>query len=483
MYRATYRADHVEGFSISLGEGFELMEVEGDGYTIIGLLPLDEPDAFRTAVALTAEAVQWYRETYGFFPVKQIGIIPGPRQWGGGFPLANVFMIHRATLTESFLRWITAHELGHYYWGLYVLGTGGRLDWLNLANGIWIDHLYLARTSGRTVTDVLRERGAGDMLVDYLEAMLENREQRLGISSETEDSLDFDYNSLIRHGKATVGVYLQARRLGDERFLDLQRQILEDYRFKPLPVSEFAARLEAAGATGAGEFFDKWIRGDARVEFDVDRVESEAAEGGWVHRVHVSQAGTIPYDLEVELVGAAGASVVRTLPMQGFAENGEGVLEVSIEEPLREVRLDPAGALPMRNTSNYGMRRAWLHAMYRADTTEPFLLLAPDYLEARPDDDHMRLLFALRLFDTGRHERLVAAQIPFLRGVAGGAAAACSTPYNCRSAILVARSLVFLGRSDEAAEILNAIEGPAGSHGQTRRWEEASAELQGNGGE
>jgi hypothetical protein len=481
--RASFSAPHVEGFAVNLAEGFELLKLEGDGYSVMGLLPTDEPEAFRKAVALAAEAVEWYRDAYGFFPVKQIGIIPGPSRWAGGFPLSNVFMIHRANLTDSFLRWITAHELGHYYWGLYVLSsTADRLDWLNLANGIWADHLYLARTSGRTVTEVLRDGDAGDMLVDYLEAMLENREQRLGIGWDEERELGFDYNSLIRHGKATVGVYLQARRLGEEGFLDVQRQLLKDYRFKPLSVAAFTDRLEAAGATGAGEFFERWARGDARIEFVVDRVESEQRENGWMHRVHISQSGTIPYDLDVELIDADGNSVVRTLTRESFDEDGEIVLEEPLAVRLADVRLDPAGKLPMWNSSHIGMRRAFLSAMYRADQAEPFLTLAEDYLRAHPSDDLLRLSYLMRLFASGRHQKVVKTMDPTATEILNDPIEACADRYACWSAIVFARSLNALGRSDEAEGILRAIEASVDPHRLTRRWTEAFSEIEANTG-
>ncbi len=479
--RAMYRAEHVEGFAVSFGAGFELLEFEGDGDKVVGLLPPDDPDPFRQAVRLAAEAVEWYRDAYGFFPVRQIGIIPGPRRWGGGFPLANVFMIHRANLQEDFLRWITAHELGHYYWGLYVLSaTEDRLDWLNLALGIWADHLYLARTSGRTVAEVLRGGGGGNMLVDYLAAMLENREQRLGIGWAAEDSLDlgFDYNSYIRHGKATVGVYLQARRIGDERFLALQRELLEDFRYKALSVETFVERLEAAGANGAGEFFEAWSRGDARIEFYVSQVESSPAADGWLHRIHIRQAGTLPYDLDVELLAADGSRVVRTISADSFAEDHHQVVEVTLPERSIEVRLDPDGVLPIWNSAHPGMRRAFLNAMYRAEMTPAFLAMAPDYLAAQPEDDYMQLAYLERLFQLGRHADVVATQEALLGGRPGTSADTCPTRYTCWSTIIMARSLNALGQPEEALELLTAIEERARELRLARSWEEAMEELQ-----
>jgi hypothetical protein len=480
VVRATYRADHVEGFSLSIAEGLETLELEGDGYTVVGLLPPDEAEAlaFRRVVALAAEAVEWYRDGYGFFPVEQIGIIPGPRQWGGGFPLPNVFMIHRANLNEDFLRWITAHELGHYYWGLYALSaTSERLDWLNLANGIWIDHLYLARTSGRTLEEQWRAPGGIGAFTDFLQAQLENREARLGLTREEESPLDFDYNSLIRHSKAAIGVYLQSRPLGAERFLDVQRGILADHRFGPFGIEEFVRRLEEAGAAGAGEFFDAWQRGDAWLHFEIAGVESEPNESSWTHRVTVRRPGTVPYEVDVELVYASGARVVRTLSVEGFGDEREQVLEVTSSEPLRDVRLDPNGALPMWNSSHPDIRRAFLQAMVHAGMTEPFLALARAQLAAEPDDDFTRYLLTSELFALGRHEEVVAG--PVAEPPTGQVAEACATRDRCRTAILIARSLSALGHAEEAGAILAAIEEQAAALRLSRTWGQAYEEIRG----
>jgi hypothetical protein len=477
--QATFQAEHVEGFSVSLAEGFEVHAVEGDGYKVIGLIPPDDPEPFGQAIGLAAEAVEWYRDTYGFLPVKQIGIVPGPSRWSGGYPLPNVFMIHRGTLRPSFLRWITAHELGHYYWGLYVLSaTSERLDWLNLANGIWADHLYMAETSARTVDEVLRDPGAGDMLVAYLQAMLENREQRLGLTGEEEEELGFDYNSLIRHGKATVGVYLQARKLGPERYVELQRGILRDYPYRPLPLEDYVARLEAAGASGAMEFFKEWVRGDARIEYDVLDIASEVVPAGWVHTVRVRQAGTVPFDLDVQLVGTSGSRVERSLTPEAFEDGREHELKVTMDEPLAEVRLDPDGLLPMLNSSNQGVRRAYLRAMTRADMTALFLDVGAAYLADFPDDDRARLDYVFRLFDLSQHDRIVEMLDPLVRGAEGGPAAACATRYACWSAILLARSLNAKGQVEEASEILRIIETEARKHNLERRWDEAAGEAE-----
>ena len=146
--RSRFTAEGIEGFAVNLAPGFELYEVKVGDVAVVAMLPPDDREAFRKAAQNTADAVAWYQKVYGFFPVDQIGLAPGERHPVGGWPLPRAFLIHRGFIDDDFLRWITAHELGHYYWGLHVLADDpDRPDWLTLANGIWADQLYLARLS------------------------------------------------------------------------------------------------------------------------------------------------------------------------------------------------------------------------------------------------------------------------------------------------------------------------------------------------
>ncbi len=61
----------------------------------------------------------------------------------------------------------------------------------------------------------------------------------------------------------------------------------------------------------------------------------------------------------------------------------------------------------------------------------------------------------------------------------GGPADACPTPYACWSAILLARSLVALERSDQAEQLLSAIEDRARALRLASLWEEAADDLRG----
>jgi hypothetical protein len=441
--RERLRAEHVEGFALAIGEHYRLQTLEEDGIRAVAFSSPEQMETFRSIARHALNAAAGYKSMYGFFPVAQIGIVPGYRGAAGGYPLPNAFMIHQGILDDEFIAAITAHELAHYYWGLYVLDAGERLGWLMLANGIWADQMYLARRKGIPLLEQWRDTaitpaGALNFLVDYTTAIAGGYDQRLGITRAEEDGMPYDYNSYVRHGKGATGVMLQALRIGGERFAEVQRGLLRDFRYKTLAVDEFARRLEAAGATGASDFFAAWQRGDGRIDYaisDVNPRDNKVA-------VTVVRRGTVAYPVTVELEDSGGKKMRRTL-------RGDDREVVEFESAtIRSVLLDPDGVLPMWNSGHPQMRRALLKGLIAAGLSTPFTELATAYLAAHPGASDIRYLLAQDLFRRGAFAE--AANMAEVTGL--------TTANQCRIALLRARAQWRGGRHQEARNALGEIE-------------------------
>jgi hypothetical protein len=209
-----------------------------------------------------------------------------------------VFLIHRGFIDDDLLQWITAHELGHYYWGLHVLGAGpDRLDWLNLARGIWVDQLYLSRVNERSLAEQWRWRGQGDPFTDFFTALAGNYDPTLGLTEAEFRALPFDYNSYIRQSKAAVELYLLSLRLGPDRFLDLQREVLHDYAGQPFGPEDFLERLEAREALrfsveDEGEPCASYRRCEAALLLAETLARLDDTEGAWALLARVRDDAT-----------------------------------------------------------------------------------------------------------------------------------------------------------------------------------------------
>jgi len=458
---AEYSADHVEGFAIIAGEGFIVERYEDCGVPVVAFYHPDFSKKFQNIISYTKEAAAWYHRTYGFFPLEQVGIIQGHSTWSGGFPLPNLFAIHLGNLSDEFLTWITAHELGHYYWALYVLGDEERLDWIQLALGIWTDQLYIAERNGKSIVAQWNQnRGQGASIIDYLEALVANHEQTLGLLNEETRDFNFDYNSLIRHSKGATGLYLQSLLIGPERFLEMQRMILKNYRYKPLPEQDFITILEEAGITGATTFFESWKKGNATIGMSVKSVYPDNNNENWW--IIFQRTGTVGYPVQAEVISGQGQIVAHTVKAKTILDT----LVVSFQP--EDIFLDPKGIIPMWNSSSPDINASFALAFYRAKIDEPFLKLAKSVLMENPNDSFLRYRYTRRLYKLSRWEE-AATVWPESRK--------CISLYDCYASIYSARALGQLGRHTEATQLLDSIQIVTEKYGAVSFWNTVRGEL------
>ena len=444
LIRRRFHGRHLEGFALAMADDRYLVRsVKAEGITARVLSPRSDTLTWDRAGRETVRAAAWYRAQYGFFPLHTIGIVPGSRGARGGFPLSGVFMIHQGDLSPGFVRWITSHELAHYYWGLHVLSSAERLDWLMLGLGIWTDQWFLARTNRVSIESQWRDPQGDNSFERLAEARFSGIEQRLGIPEAEADSLPYDYNSLVRHAKGAVAVYLLSLRMGAENFAAFQRSLLEEFRYRALSPATFAARLEAAGVVGSTAFLDRWVRNDASLDYAVRGVRKDttaAAAGYWLD---IERTGTVPYPVTIEVRSAAGMPV--RLEVSG--QETDTSLRVALASPPREILIDPDGRLPMWSSANREMRAAFLRALGTAGPVEMFLVLAGTHLDGGPDPQ-LGATVVERLFEVGRFQEIgqLAGRRPWVTQ--------CIDRTTCVAALQVARAWWRLGRPQPARLLL-----------------------------
>jgi hypothetical protein len=434
---AQYVVEHVAGFAIVAGEGFEIARREEGGVPVVAFYHPNYSGKFSTVIERTIEAASWYKKTYGFFPLEQVGIIQGHPTWGGGYPLPNMFAVHLGNLDDKRITWITAHELGHYYWGYTVLGEKNNMGWLQLSLGIWADQLYLAERKGISMPEQWRR---GRAFSNYFLALAANHNQQIGLSQQDRKNLNFDYNSLISHSKAAIAVYLQSLLIGSERFLDLQRHILKEFRHRPLLEADFTSILTEFGIENAQAFYDAWKLGDAAIGLSVSEISPNEVSDEWT--INLKRTGTVPYPIDVEAISSDGKKIRYEV------DAGSSSDKFNIDFAPVDIRIDPRGLIPMANSSHPEMLLAYTLAHERAGLDEPFFTLGRALLDKFPDEDRLRYRLARRLYQLARWEESVSFWPPG-RAIEGR--------YGLLAALYRARALSRLGRESEALEQLDGL--------------------------
>lgn len=382
-FNSKFTAQNIEHFGLNVAKDFVQKTVTlAGGVQLSYFCAAALEDTYQKISEIAAEIVKWYSSKYGFFPKKHIGIAMGHERWKGGFPTENLFYIHRGNLKPEFLKWITAHELGHYYWGYHVQSASSRfLSGLMLAHGIWIDQLYISEETNDALEEVWHNtNSASGMIERYLTATLMNVDQRMKITKEEQNKQHFDSNMLIFHGKAATGMYLLSRQMGYHNFLKVQKELLNDFASKPLTEDDFLERCSGYWSQ-SDKFYREWMRGDAIIEYTIEGIKTVEKNNSWHYSFDVVKKGTVDYPVEIAVVDALGE-----VNMHKSTSLSKETITGSLTSEPKSFTLDPFGAVPMWNSSHPSIQALFIKALYRAGHTRVAKELAKSYLQDHEDE-------------------------------------------------------------------------------------------------
>jgi hypothetical protein len=396
-HRRTYVAERARAFGAFLGKGYESFEADAGGVQVRAVFTPKGRQCAELLLATAVDAVGFYRERLGFYPHTSLSIVPGMDSPAGGYPPATALVVvhgqHRlAERPEAFWRWITAHEIGHMYWGDHVLAQGpDSLNWLMIGMGIWADQEY-RRARGITTAGALQD--------NYVTGVLQGRDTTLDITRDQASAIRWDFNNIVEHGKSIAMLNALESVVGRPAFDTAYRRILCEYPGKRLGWRDLQAMVETESGQDLEWFFDAWVRSPANVAYRVVGRECARNAKGFECEVKVERTGEIRIPLTVAARFADGTEQrARTERLTRIDE-----LRFHSKSPLTAVVLDPDHTLvivdgpPLRLPLATRIQRL----PWGGDGTAALEL----YREARQpklDDFSDRFRLALLLFDGRRY--------------------------------------------------------------------------------
>jgi len=228
---------------------------------------------------LTKEVVDtldFMTEEFGPTPIRNLAITPIPGGFGQGFPglvyLSTLAYLDpaqrpprfRERADETFFSdLLQAHEVAHQWWGNMVVPASYHDDWLieSLAN--YSALLLLERKKGSKAVDAV--------LDNYRNHLLSKTDSGASLESagpivwgyRLESSLAPDAWRTVTYEKGTWIIHMLRRRLGDEKFLAMLRDICSHYHsISTDQFRELARKYAPASADPDFKvFFDNWVYG------------------------------------------------------------------------------------------------------------------------------------------------------------------------------------------------------------------------------
>jgi hypothetical protein len=331
-------------FGLFLTNTMKMERREAGGVELAALFTEKGRDCALYCLNAAADIVSFYIKWLGFYPHRSLTILPGGPRPMGGYPYASGMVVIHGQETfdpakgekgNQWWRWITAHEIGHQYWGEAVMSGDVFGDfteaWLMIGLGICADKEYMLRNGFGWD----RHRGFID---GYLEGAKAGNDTTLDAPPSLVKTQKFDRNNVLIHGKGFAVLSALETVLGQEVFDRIYRRTVRQYAGKRLEWKEFERIAEAEAGESLAWFFEDWVRSSKPLECRVTGKSSAPTGDSYASEVRVEYGmNAIRMPIPVRAVFEDGT--IQKATTDRLAR--KNVLHFMSHAPLKDVLLDP----------------------------------------------------------------------------------------------------------------------------------------------
>jgi tetratricopeptide (TPR) repeat protein len=343
LNQATGRYENEAGrsFGVFLAKNMKTAAREVDGVLVATVATEKGAKCASVCLDTAVDVIKFCKTWLGFFPFRFFTIIPGGSGRWGGYPVATgIVAIHgQETFKEGepvlWWQWITAHEIGHQYWGEWVLDAD-HPDWLWIGLGIMVDTEYL---TSRKIDPERRAKWMGN----YMNGVSRYYDTTVDIPPARLDKIQYDRNNTVTHSKGFSIISALDSVLGRETFEEIYKKGLKDYGGRRLGWHDFQRFCERESGSDLAWFFDQWVRSNAYLCYKIESQECRQEGDEYMSVLRVRRLGTMRMPVPVKAVFEDGTEQVATTECNLDVD----VLTFRSKARLKEAVLDPDKKLAM----------------------------------------------------------------------------------------------------------------------------------------
>jgi tetratricopeptide (TPR) repeat protein len=336
-----HEIDVARTFGIHLAKDHKTETRVIDGILVTTLFTDKGAMAASVCMDTAVDAIKHYKDWLGFYPFESLYIIPGgPGRWGG-YPFATGIVVIHGEETfkegESLTHWkrITAHEIGHEYWGEWVLDPDNPA-WVWIGMGIFADTEYIL---SRNVDPHRRQ----NWMSNYLNGTAMYYDTTVDIPPAQLSKIQYDHNNTVIHSKGFSIVSALDSVLGRDTFERIYKKCLKVYGGKRLGWRDLQRFFEKESGQNLDWFFDQWVRSNRYLCYKIESQKSEKNGNFYRSEVKVKRLGSMMMPVPVKAVFEDGTEQVQ---------NTDRRLEVDVlvfrsDAKLKEATLDPDHKMAM----------------------------------------------------------------------------------------------------------------------------------------
>jgi len=213
---------------------------------------------------------------------------------GSGTMAGDTFLGGGGANISKFLKSVTAHEVGHQWWGSAVANANGRNYWFvetlaEFFSAIWLERAFGPKEYQQQVDEWRKRILDVDMLTSVQRSTSDFGGESPGAS----------YQAAV-YNKGPYAFHVLRKTFGDEKFFPALKQVSQELAGKGEIVSRDIqmAWEDALGGVGPDGkpyrvdlswFFDQWIRGVGIPEYSFSYASRQNEQGQWIVEGKVKQ--------------------------------------------------------------------------------------------------------------------------------------------------------------------------------------------------
>jgi tetratricopeptide (TPR) repeat protein len=333
-----YENDGAKTFGIYLGKDMKTESREVDGVLVTTIATEKGAKCAAVSLETAVDVIRFCQGWLGFYPFKFLSIIPGGSGRYGGYPFATgIVVIHgQETFKEEepilWWQWITAHEIGHEYWGEWVLDPDDPA-WLWIGMGIFIDTEYLTASG----IDPERRR---KWMANYLNGLTIHYDMTVDIPRARLEKIQYDHNNTVVHSKGPSIIFALDAVLGRDAFMKIYRKCLREYGGKRLAWREFQRFCEKETGQSLGWFFEQWVRTNSYLCYKIESQDCKQQGDEFVSTVKVRNFGKMKMPIPVKAIFEDGSEqtqvVNRLFDVESLVFRSRAKLKESVLDPEKK---------------------------------------------------------------------------------------------------------------------------------------------------
>jgi hypothetical protein len=344
------KAESIPSYGLVMSRDFLISEARTKNEILIRSFYNDNDIKWGNKLLDIAEdVIDFYTDTLGFYPHPVLTIIPGADKPYGGWPVSpNIICIHRGIDTKgdyanTHATWITAHEIGHQYWGFgYVLEPLNYPQWFGISMGIYTDWLY---SNSRKV-----QRDYLVFFNRYIYGFNKGYNTTIMQLTDSLNKQNFDWNNVIKHGKSFAVLRMLAYEIGEDTFFKVFNYCLEHYKGINVTLDMFQHICEEISSQDLNWFFVQWYKTNKYLAYEISEYSSKQNTYGYITNCILLRKGDAVVSLlEIGFKQENGDMSIKTI--DGKILENEIIIETKL--PVVSIIIDPYNKYPLVNREDF----------------------------------------------------------------------------------------------------------------------------------